>query len=116
MNEKANFFLRTILSATIEDRETFIRKFGKVLEDYAGMEAGKSQKAGEHIVKGLTALRNELQAESLRQACSTGPETQTSSRKPDSSGNAEILQALEKIQAEILALKARLETEPPRQP
>ncbi|MDE5575698.1 MAG: hypothetical protein K2I87_08310 [Bacteroidales bacterium] len=69
MNNKLNFLLRTALSAATEDRDSFIEKFSAVLEDYTGLDKQTGTKAGSHVVSGLSALKEELQAAALnRQA------------------------------------------------
>lgn len=106
MNDKLNFFLRTVLSATVEDREAFIRKFSRILEEYAGIDPEQGVRTGQHMIRGLTAIRDELQVEALRKKDIPDKEREASCSEKD-----EIRNALQKIQAEIDAVKSRIGSE-----
>lgn len=115
MNHRLNFLLRTVLSATVEDRETFIKKFSHLLEEYTGMKPERGEETGEHVLKGLTALRDELQFESLRsdktaknRNASSGKTAETSAASAATSDKEDILQAIRQLQEQINTLKDSL--------
>lgn len=65
MNKNLNLLIRTAISAALQDREAFIKKFSDLVSEWTDIEAETATKAGEKISTGLQALQNELQTESL---------------------------------------------------